>query len=670
MAIAIETQQLNDPALGQARSGIFGLRLPQFDTAGGTAFAHAKDPATFLLVHKRSIPLRANVLEALNRVRNNAIIKLKEQQILRINGEERLVSFFELPMGDPVLSMETGRRHPVAERDIRHIILPQLYVSLRALHEYGLPHRALHPGRLFYRSQDKTEIVLGECFSAPAGEGLPSVFETTERSMAQPGFRGAGQTSDDYYALGATLLSLLMGRDLQGGRTDQQILQAKLTQGSFAALSGGEDLPGSITLLIRGLLTDNVEDRWGANEVSDWLEGSPPRVHGSLNPWSLSRPVGFCGRNYTDRRFLARAMAADIASASAYIRRQDMAHWIPQFLPRVSITPELVNLVTVGDIHARTPAQYNTLDHLVSRFCALLDPVGPIRFRNIVVMGDALGALLSSAVVRQGGDRLFNDIAALSQGGFLKALSEIRVLSCPDEKCKESARIKLKIDALPSEMKADDEGLLRLVYELNPGLVCQSPLFQGYWVDGPDTALRILDKNAEGNPNAELIDPHIGAFLLSHFQQRGSRFNGKNLSMRASELQNSLLLELFGGIQERFDLGPLKGLSSLFATRIAPQIKKLKSKTRREGAQKRLNAMIEAGDLSKLAMGFDMTRILAADERDWRRATQKLKMIDLTLRKLSRPMAPNDPKALYRGAQAASMVGAVVLFATIFIKVI
>ena len=89
MAIAIEAQQLNDPALGQARSGTFGLRLPQFDTVGGTAFAHANDPTTFLLVHKRSIPLRANILEVLNRARNNSIIKLKEQQILMTNEPMR-----------------------------------------------------------------------------------------------------------------------------------------------------------------------------------------------------------------------------------------------------------------------------------------------------------------------------------------------------------------------------------------------------------------------------------------------------------------------------------------------------------------------------------------------------------------------------------------------------
>ena len=65
-----------------------------------------------------------------------------------------------------------------------------------------------------------------------------------------------------------------------------------------------------------------------------------------------------------------------------------------------------------------------------------------------------------------------------------------------------------------------------------------------------------------------------------------------------------------------------------------------------------------------------MTKVIAADERDWRRAQQQVKMIDLTLRKLSRPLPPTDPRAIYRGAQFSTALATLVLAVTVFLKVL
>lgn len=649
----------------------WGPRRPAFETPGALAFQHAHDAHILLLVQKKNVPQRAHVIDVLGRLRNNVLMPLREQRVAEFDGEERLVSFMTMPQGEPVMRMTGGQMQPIPERDIRHVILPQLLVTLRALHEFGVAHRALHPSRLFYRSQGRSEISVGECFTTPAGLLMPVAFETIERAMADPAARGEGSPADDYYALGALILTLLLGRDLLAGRSEEQLLQSKVTQGSLAALVAGEEIPGGINTLLRGLLNDNPEDRWTAIEVARWLDNTPPRVHGAVNPWLFSRPVGFAGRNYSDRRALAHAMGKDVSAASSYIRRQDLAHWVTHYLPRTSNSPELINLVMHGDPRQRVSPKYNTPDHLVARFCALLDPIGPVRFRGFVAMPDGMGPLLAKAVADgTAGENILNAMISMTQGGLINALSEIRMNACPDQLRDMRARFSLGSRLAPIEVTGDEESLYRLVYGLNPGLPCKAGAFKTLWVDSAETVLRQLDKVLLGNTSVSVSDPHILAYLVANIRELMARYADKLLTKMNPEVQLLQLLEIYGTLQAKFGLGPLKGLTGVFGARVEPQVRRLRSRTRREAALRKLEVLIKAGNVDELARAFNIGRLLASDEQGWRRAQQRVRMIDMTLRRLAKPVSPRDPRALYRGAQAASGLAALILAITVMVSVI
>src|SRR3546814_19793730 len=71
--------------------------------------------------------------------------------------------------------------------------------------------RAIRASNLFFSDSARESVVLGECFSLPAGMAQPSIYEPVDAAMAMPEGRGQGVPADDYYSLGVLVLVLLCG---------------------------------------------------------------------------------------------------------------------------------------------------------------------------------------------------------------------------------------------------------------------------------------------------------------------------------------------------------------------------------------------------------------------------------------------------------------------------
>ena len=101
----------------------------------------------------------------------------------------------------------------------------------------------------------------------------PLVYETIESGLANPWGRGDGTAADDLYALGVTLVMLLLGRNPVADVPDEKLLLDKINRGSYAAIIGSERLPPGMIEPVRGLLTDDPKDRWTIQDVDLWLHG-------------------------------------------------------------------------------------------------------------------------------------------------------------------------------------------------------------------------------------------------------------------------------------------------------------------------------------------------------------------------------------------------------------
>lgn len=418
----------------------FTDRLAMLDSAGARAFA-AEDPKKpdeklYALVQERSVPLRQNVLEALLNEPIDFLTCPLATGLIQIDsptGEaERLVTIARRPAG-PSLAESWDTSRGSIDQFIKGPFLGSVALALTGLAERGLNHRAIRPANIFFKGNGQGEgqggVVLGDCFSAPTGSGQPDIFEPLERSILPPDARGEGDEAADMFALGVTVLALFLGETPGEGRGRKEMFHARVSHGSFWALTASKELPGALSTLLRGLLSDNPGERWDLADLIQWVDGHAPQRPTGMANWMLSRPVKFGGDTYSDRRMLAEAMAAHVPEAAVFLREQEFVAWVQQVVASESMSDRVERLIGIGsdnDIVGEPAAD----EALVAKFCTFLDPLGPVRFRGLLLSFDGVGQALAAAQKNNRQDSI-DVIAELLSTGLMLALIEIAEASNP-----------------------------------------------------------------------------------------------------------------------------------------------------------------------------------------------------------------------------------------------
>lgn len=209
-------------------------------------------------------------------------------------------------------------------------VVAEIAKALYAFSQCGLRHRDLRPGAVLVRTLEPLDLVIISFGSARLSEfdlDIVSPLETT-RYSAPEAVAGAVAAASDWWSLGILLLEQATNGKCFEGVNDQVFLINILTNG--APIPDGLD--PSIGLLLRGLLTLDRRQRWGWQQVNEWLSGgSPPAAalpHRSIES-TTRRTITLGGRNYSSPTDLALA-AADAArwvEARTLLLRGDLATW-------------------------------------------------------------------------------------------------------------------------------------------------------------------------------------------------------------------------------------------------------------------------------------------------------------------------------------------------------
>ncbi|MCG8609032.1 MAG: serine/threonine protein kinase, partial [Pseudomonadales bacterium] len=191
---------------------------------------------------------------------------------------------------------------PLTEDELEALI-PGLVQALRFCHEQGIIHRDLKPNNLFFNNLDDG-ILLGDfgisSYLEKSAAQVTQTFHHLTLDYAAPELLDGHVVSDktDYYALGLTLVHILLGASPFSGQSNNEIL--------VAHLRGRIPLPKTLSSrwrsLIRGLTHLQPEVRWGYRQVMAWLQEEPIPLAASLHPAPTSRstPSGMPSRSKAD----------------------------------------------------------------------------------------------------------------------------------------------------------------------------------------------------------------------------------------------------------------------------------------------------------------------------------------------------------------------------------
>lgn len=639
--------------------------LPELSTPSASAFAvdDRRDMGRqlFALVCTPGLPLRNHAATALRGSGVRNLLPLVDWGTVHWPplGQRCMVVLYERPLGGRLTDVIAAGDGRITEHDLQRRIIEPLAGALQEMVDHGIAHRAIRPGNLFFMDEERRTLVLGDCVSTPPAFDQPIAFETATRGMATRAGRGEGALADDLYALGVTLAFLHMGENPVADMSEDALIYTKIEHGSYATLCGGGRIPLFLLEPLRGLLSDDPDERWGLRELSLWIDG---RRMTPIQKRPLPKPEArfqFAGHAHVTPRTLAHAFTRNVADAARALRDGHVDPWVRRSLNAPAIADEIAKTVEMARIHAGEPRASD--DMLVARVCMLLDPRGPVRYKGYAFLIDAFGPALAVELLRQGNTKIGAELLDHNLPGIWLERAG------PGAAVAAQAR---QFETLRAFLHANTPGggIERCLYELNPSLPCQSSLIiQDYVVDIEDL-LPALD-TAAGRVDTKIppVDRHIAAFIAARFDEDTDR-HLRALGDSSESRKTAGMVSLLALLQWRLGPDALYGLSSWIGGLLGPVIASYHSRTVRRDIEREVPRLVRRGSLPELFEMIDNAEQRQQDEKGYRAAIEEFQMAENEIQDIESSDSARAESAERLGQQAAAMTS--VLVTLIFVTVI
>ncbi len=329
--------------------------------------------------------------------------------------EEFFVVILEKIRGIPLAEMIEAEGRFTEKKIAEYKILLQLLIALKMLHEEEIVYGILCTNNIYWDA-DSHRIVLRENFSHYQGYLQDPQYESIDSILVDKTAKSFVRYSDDFYALGVVMFSLIIGGKPYRGSIARELLgNIRLENGSLEAMISFTRTHKKLFLsahledILRGLLVDSVKERWGLREVERWrnrLDNALP----VLNHHKESMiPFVFDDIEYHSQRALANALFRNWNNAKKLLKLADLSRWLGVTLKRTDLAEKIDNLASSRD---------NNVIYTDERICKvilILDPSGPLRFRGISVDLEGLGTFYTDIYYKQDQEllrqfsRLFNE---------------------------------------------------------------------------------------------------------------------------------------------------------------------------------------------------------------------------------------------------------------------
>lgn len=609
----------------------FGSACPEFG-GGQPAFVarSARTGPGFVAVQvQMGLPARARLLAALPAVPvPNMMVPLAHATAPMPSGEVGSFVICQCPLGRPL----SADPRPWAEQELLDSLIRPAAYGLAELHRRDATHRAIRPTNLF-RPGAGDPVMLGCAWASPPAFWQPCVYEPPYAAVCLPAGRGDGAWADDIYALGVVTVMLALGRDPMAGMTDDEIVQAKLDQGSFAALTAGHRLPTAIAELVRGMLADDPEHRPSATLLGDPAAARARRA--AARPQRRAQRALTVGdASVWTTQGLALAVMGRPDQAAAQLRNGSVSQWLRRGLGDSALAGRIEEICLQRD--GASPGEEPRADALLAaRAVAVLDPLAPLSWRRLTLWPDGLGTALNHALSTDAAKAIaLTEVAAseaaLAFGMLRPERSDIAGLR------NEARQIRSVLGARPPE-----QGALRLNYALNPLAPCESPLLAGHWVARLGDLLPALEAAAGGKQRGapSPVDRHVVAFIGVRRDERTQSDLGQlaNLAAPADPMSQ---LRLLARLQQYTHPDRLPALTAWMAAIVGEATEKYSSMTRRKQLAERLAELGQGGLLPPLAALLDDRAKLAQDKAGFQAAMLRSGEIDAALQSIDESIAP------------------------------
>lgn len=634
-----------------------GKRIPYFDKREIKAYeAETKSGArAFALVCQENLVSRNEIVHKYINATTPALPKLSASGVVdwTPEGREKYVFVFEDNLGKPLSARSPkpclGIKPDVALNTVMHNVVD----ALSALHDRGVVHGNVRLQNIFDGGTATLEnAMLGECLCAPVGYTQSGLYETIERSIANPLAKGDAIYSDDIYALGMCLAMMIAPHDFTEDMSDEEIRMYKLENGSFNLATSRHRFPGAIVEMLRGMLDDDPEMRWTIWEVKECLDGQ--RITGKQKTRGApksSRPIEFLKKKYFRPDTLAANLQKEPTSVMQMVEDGEFYLWLNRSLQSKPYEERYDMAVEQAK---KNSSGSNYAERLTSYLSVAMAPSFPVFYRGMSFFPSGFGPLLADAVI---GRKDLNPYVEVLQGDLVSFWAKCRMgagLPVSDEVSDfETCRMYLL-------QKHIGFGLERCLYFLAPSIHCLSDKLVGYQVRSAADLLTVLEKlSTQKNRPSWFFDRHIVAFLYAHDKSAVESF-AADLNATEKHRQVAGILKTFAKIQARDSMGPLPNLSAWIAEHLGDLVNRYHDRERRKAVLKEIGKLKSKGNLQALADLFNNYQDLQNDMKLFVQAMRQFQALRNEFHNLSIELETNKNFGLNSGHQTSTLVAGVI----------
>jgi len=668
MEAAPTPQPDNEPALTGTpvmlaeRMEIFpSAPLPALDTPHAKAYAARargeQRASSFALICHEALPIRGVDLANFLSCDNPALLRFRDQGIVDwpLTNKREQVLVFARPGGKRLDTVYAKPQRPMEDEELVRFFVRPMYNLLRDLLGKSATHGNIHLGNLFMSgSGASSEAQLGDALTTPPSYSLPALYCTIERAQCHIAGRGVATIADDIYAVGICALIMALGTNPWESLSTEDIIKLKLEKGSFFGLVGEQRLKGSVVELFRGMLDDNPRRRWTLNDLETWLGGRRPTPRQNEDDNKGVRGFTFDGMVYTTIRSVAHALTRNPILGATAIENNEIEKWMQH-----SLSDEKLALTLRRAIAGLTLSRAaNAHDMIVARAAIVMDPNGPVRFRELALMPSGATYLLGTLMVKGGNTQTLAEILAsnLCQQ-WADAQEEGRADHLQILQQLENAQAMLQRRGLGF-------GMERVLYEMLPAQPCLGNLVRNYACRNIYDLLFSIDQ-ALSRGTGDVADRHIMGFLLAREKRLPSQAV-LALGNSDSAIQRTIaVLRVLAEAQHRHGPEKLTNLTNWMMAQLEPATKRFFEKAAQESARAQIQAAGKEGKLAPLVAAVDDGSKVDRDRAEFERARNMYFRATQQIAELQLDIDERDAVEIRVGQPVASGIAAIVGFVAI-----
>ncbi|OFW87297.1 MAG: hypothetical protein A3B66_07975 [Alphaproteobacteria bacterium RIFCSPHIGHO2_02_FULL_46_13] len=632
--------------------------LPKYNQGAVKAYEAltASGNQAFALVCEKNIVPQAEIVHKYAGITTPHLPKLLACGVVEwsVDFKERLVFLYEDKMGLPVTAGKNPAAVGIKAEHVISTIFRNLLEIMRAMRDKGIAHGNIRATNIFDGGTATFEnAMLGEMLSTPSGYAQPVIYETIERGLCHPLGRGLAEISDDIYALGVTLATLIRTYDPAEGMSDEDIITAKIEVGSFNFIVGKSRFPAAILEFLRGALNDDPESRWTFDDIMTWAEGRrvSAKQTTALATLKASRPLDFMRRKFLKPELLAVALSKDPSQVVPLVENGDLSLWLNRSIQ----DKELETRYDEGLIEAkREVGSSNYADRLASIMAIALEPDNPIFYKDLKFSPMGFGSLLADASQTKKDLGPFVDVM---QGNMIAFWGKSTTM--------QTRGVSESINRMGScrsfmQQSMIGSGLERCVYYLSPNAPCFSEKLEQFYVRSAEDFLNALEKmSSQKNRPEWFLDRHIIAFLLVRDKNIIEPFL-PDLAASEKHRQRQGMVKMLATIQKRDKMGALPGLSQWVVGMLDNLVDRYHDREKRKAIREQLEKMKTYGSLERIAALFNNYEEAMNDKIIYTQQMQQYQALKKEYFMLEQELDNNKNFGIEAGKQAAALVSGLI----------